>query len=180
MSTGPTTLQEFARHSITPYVCFYLGYAIFKYVGLAFALSFFILHKKRRKKKLSPGKSQDESIGTKLKVESFVSNQAGKIVHHTIGSLHERLEVEDKDVKDEHVIVFLVHCISFITIAFVIATKMFWTNLISYDCTTNVGIHCFPQILNKSDTHLVPNISLQARTNDCSLWSDESLILLIE
>ena len=81
------------------------------------------------------------------------------------------------ELRDEHAVILVVKCISYITITFFIVTKMFWTNVISYNCNNaNPQIHCFPQILNENDTHLVPNISIQTRINDCSLWTDESFI----
>ena len=199
MSTGPSSLQEFATHSIWPYMLLYFIYAVLKYGALTLALYFAVLHKKR----VAPTKDQTKEEGDQTKEETkvdgrcrssfqkYVSKLAHELVHCTIGSLPEKLarSEEPKSGKsddvpsvymlrktkmdDEHVMVLTVHCISLITVALVIATKLFWRNIITNSCSTDPNVHCFPQILNGNDSHLVPNISLQARTNDCSLWTEE-------
>lgn len=163
----PTTLQQFVDHSIWPYISFYLAYAALKYIGLCLVLV--LCHcGKREKAGTCDSVSSDDSV-----------NILKKVVDHTFGSLPEKLAADSEKIKkldDEHALILVVKCISYITITLFIVTKMFWTNVISYSCNTNPRVHCFPQILNENDTHLVPNISIQARINDCSPWTDESFI----
>ena len=157
----PTTLQQFVDHSIWPYISFYLAYAALKYIGLVLVLVLYCCRKRRKKSS-----------------ETFIRKYVYDLVDHTYGSLFEKLthSKQDTELDDEHVVILVVKCISYITITFLIVTKMFWMNVVSYSCNTNPQTHCFPQILNENDTHLVPNISIHARINDCSLWTDESFI----
>ena len=159
--SGLSSLQEFVTHSIWPYVLLYVVYAVLKYGILTLALCFTILRRKR----------PNEAAG----VQKCIGKLAHKLVYCTIGIFPEKLILSARIAKmdDEHVMVLAVHCISLITVALVIATKLFWRNIITNSCSTDPNVHCFPQILNGNDSHLVPNISLQARTNDCSLWTEE-------
>ena len=176
-----TTLQEFVSCSIWPYVILYLVYVILKYVILIVALCFCIYRFKKNKVSDVGGISR----------KSFIFQLACNLVHLTIGRLPMKLSTtketdsaDDKigayflkqEMEDDHVLVLVVHCIALITVGLVVTTKMFFMNVITHMCSTDPAIHCFPQIMNESDHHLVPNISLQARTNDCSLWTDEPFI----
>ena len=162
--SGLSSLQEFVTHSIWPYVLLYVVYAVLKYGILTLALCFTILHRKR----------PNEAAG----VQKCIGKLAHKLVYCTIGIFPEKLILSARIAKmdDEHVMVLAVHCISLITVALVIATKLFWRNIITNSCSTDPNVHCFPQILNGNDSRLVPSISLQARTNDCSRWMNETFI----
>ena len=179
----PTTLQEFASHSIWPYVIICLIYIVLKYIALFIAVCIVI---KRHKNAVSP----EDSDGYKSSIHTHIH----KIVLHCFGRSAEKLTTKlnatdtgqdqevhlhsgtEKALYDEHAMILIVHCISVVSITIVIVLKMLWMNIITHACTTDRNIHCFPQILSEKDSHLVPNISLQARTNDCSLWTHESFL----
>ena len=174
-----TTLQEFVIHSIWPYLILCLLYAISKYTVLLVALAMCI--KSTIKNRISPFARQTTS-------EPCCINCVHKVVLHTFGRssgmLGTAVDTDDDEKRihflgeelksSEHALILLVHCISVITITIFVVFKMFWTNVITHACSTDMNVHCFPQILNGDDSHLMPNISLQARTNDCSQWTHES------
>ena len=90
-------------------------------------------------------------------------------MHYTIGVLPDKLTMSERaeesggelevymngkeKMDDEHVMILAVHCISLITIALLIATKMFWKNIITHTCNTGADVHCFPQILKFLGSH---------------------------
>ncbi|MCG8622247.1 MAG: hypothetical protein MJE68_09670 [Proteobacteria bacterium] len=81
----------------------------------------------------------------------------------------------ETEMNEEHIMILAVHCISLITIALLIAAKIFWMNIITHGtCITGGDVHCFPQILNERDSHLADNISLEARISDCTMWTGGS------
>ena len=124
--------------------------------------------------------------------ESFIIDYAHKLVHLTVGNFPKKLSATketdskgDEDIRvyllkqkmaDDHILILVVHCITLISAGFVIIIKMFWMNVVTDACRTDSNIHCFPQTMNESDSHLVSNISLQAPINDCSVWTNESFI----
>ena len=182
MSEGPTSLQEFVKHSVWPYVVFYLMYVLLKYTGLVLALCI-ICYKKRQKKT-----GDANFIGSRAR--SHIISHVSRFVHLTIGVLPDKLTMSDEyaddesptvymngetEMEEEHIMILAVHCISLITIALLIATKMFWMNIITHGtCVTGGDVHCFPQILNERDSHLADNISLEARISDCTMWTGGS------
>lgn len=199
----PTTLQEFVSRSIWPYVIWYLLYILCKYFTLGIALVIFCTCSRARRTKVDSSHDENKSDRSPLeetegqpqskpeKIESFISQLSHRLVLHTFGRSSETLTAvprstnKNKDgqiihflgktkMVNEHAMILVVHCISAITITIFIVIKMFLMNVITHACSTDMNIHCFPQILNENDSHLMPNISLQARTNDCSQWTHES------
>ena len=185
--SGPTSLQEFLHHSIWPYIVICIVYVTVKYVILSCVLVFLCKKKKQTENQTSP----ESSTSNEQSRKSTVMKCAHMLVHHTVlndtpvrllsseameSNVDKELKVylHGKEVSDEHVIIMCVHVISLIATMLVIVVKMFWTNIVTYACSTHEGIHCFPQIIHENDSHLIPNISLESRINDCAIWNQES------
>ena len=189
MSEGPMSLQEFVNHSIWPYVVFYLMYVALKYTGLVLALCILVCKRKRQRKIGDANVTRSRSENSVIK---YIISHASKFVHLTIGVLPNKLTMSqsadhksptamtvymngETKMDEEHIMILAIHCISLVTIALLIATKMFWMNIITHGtCITGGDVHCFPQALNEKDSHLADNISLEARISDCTMWTGGS------
>ena len=166
-----------------------LDIMVLKYTGLVLVLALCIYKRKQQRKidDANPSRSRSENFAI-----NHIISHVSRFVHLTIGALPDKLTMSksadhksltamtvymngETEMDEEHIMILAIHCISLITIALLIATKMFWMNIITHGtCITGGDVHCFPQILNKNDSHLADNISLEARISDCTMWTGES------